>query len=315
MRALIEMVFRKASLRAFALAILPLITSSPLYAQGVFDMGSLTSTLSIDHVTQSESAKASGISSNSLSQVAMEQIAHPVARNHNPSETSFTFSQKNRQENLARMVKKTASNDPNGAKEMARIFASGDIIAQIGQGIAPYGLRTNNVADAYTVYWMTAWQASNQDNSDFDRASVAAVRQQSANILMSSAAFVNADDKTKQELAEIYLVQAALIQAVADEARSNPELRADLAQAVQRGARASGINLSNIRLTAQGFVPRSGGRSDASEAADDDSQLAANDDGAQADGANMGDYALYAVAGTGLLAGMFALGKGFSKKG
>ena len=38
-------------------------------------------------------------------------------------------------------------------------------------------------------------------------------------------------------------------------------------------------------------------------------------DGAQADGASMGDYALYAVAGTGLLAGMFALGKGFSKKG
>ncbi|MBN9787030.1 hypothetical protein DMP17_00255 [Pseudonocardia sp. TMWB2A] len=70
-----------------------------------------------------------------------------------------------------------------------------------------------------------------------------------------------------------------------------------------------------MTLTQDGFVPRSAGRSDASEAAGDDSQLAANDDGAQADGASMGDYALYAVAGTGLLAGMFALGKGFSKKG
>ncbi len=75
-----------------------------------------------------------------------------------------------------------------------------------------------------------------------------------------------------------------------------------------------GLDLTKMSLTQDGFVPRSGGRSDAGDAAGDDSQLAANN-GAQADGANMGDYALYAVAGTGLLAGMFALGKGFSKKG
>jgi hypothetical protein len=49
---------------------------------------------------------------------------------------------------------------------MEALFASSDIIGAIGQAMATIGLKTNNVADAYAVYWVAAWQASRGDMSD-----------------------------------------------------------------------------------------------------------------------------------------------------
>jgi hypothetical protein len=179
-------------------------------AQGVFDMGALTSTLSIDHVTQSENARASGVRSADISRITGQQLSGSIKRRYTPDDTRFRPSQKNRESNLAQIVRQTAAIDPEGAKKMQALFAVVDVIAEIGKGIAPYGLRTNNVADAYTVYWMTAWQAANQDNSDFMQAQVAAVRQQSADILMTTVAFVGSSDQLKQELADTTLCKRRL---------------------------------------------------------------------------------------------------------
>lgn len=291
------------------------LAGGPLKAQGVFDMGSLTNTLSVDHVTQSESARSSGVRSLDLSKRTMLQLTQPVSTNHSPSDTAFPVSKKIRQQNLDRIVKKTAANDPAGAKEMERIFANADVIAEIGQGIAPFGLKTNNVADAYTVYWMTAWQAANQDNSDFDAPTVASVRQQSADILMSVNAFVRADDGIKQELAEIYLVQAALIQAVADNARSNPQLRSQLATAVKKGAKVSGLDLGRMTLTAEGFV-LNGRKTDAASETESGAEKAlAADEPADGTGVSGTEMALLAAAGGAGLAGVFFVGRAMGKKG
>ena len=178
----------------------------------------------------------------------------------------------------------------------------------------PMGLRADNVADAYTLWWVIAWHAVQQRDGNSDPSVMRAVKAQATQALLNAPEFLNASDAQKQEIAEALIIQAGLIDGHMENAKGNKKYQSDLAKAVNQGARSMGLDLTKMSLTQDGFVPRSGGRSDAGDAAGDDSQLAANN-GAQADGANMGDYVLYAVAGTGLLAGMFALGKGFSKKG
>jgi hypothetical protein len=300
---------------AFAgVIVITAVMAQPAKAQGVFDMGALTGTLSVDHVTQSERARSSNIKSADISQLTMRRLQQSAAANHKPAETSYAVSKSARVANLQQIVKKTAVQDATGAKMMEQLFANTDVIAEIGRGIAPYGLKIDNVADAYTVYWMTAWQAAHKDNSSFEPSAVAAVRLQAADIFMQTSAFVDADDSIKQELAEIYLVQAALIQAVADEAVSNPSLQSDLASAVRKGGNASGLDLDKMTLTEEGF--REGGprkRSDASEATESEKALAANDTRSDGDGAT--NYALIAAAAGAGLGGVFLLGKAMGRKG
>ena len=220
-----------------------------------------------------------------------------------------------RRQNLARFAAETRKQNPQSADQMDKLFGSVDFIGQIDNMMRPMGLRADNVADAYALWWVVAWHAANGRQGEPNRTTMAAVKQQAANALLATPQFAATNNAQKQEMAEALLVQTALIDASIDDAAGNSTKVSALARAVNQGAQHMGLDLTKMTLTQDGFVPRSGGRSDVSDAAGDDSQLAANDHGAQADGANMGDYALYAVAGTGLLAGAFALGKGFSKKG
>jgi hypothetical protein len=84
--------------------------------------------------------------------------------NINLSENSeylrFNSSITRRKQNFAQFIAKTKSNNPEGAQQMERIFSSSDVIAAIAKGISSFGLRVDNVADAYTVYWTNAWLGS-----------------------------------------------------------------------------------------------------------------------------------------------------------
>ena len=171
------------------------------------------------------------------------------------SSSSYKVSLSNRKKNLDSIVNKTRANSPKDADALAKIFASTDIIDDVGKGIAPYGLKTNNVADAYAVYWMTAWQAAHGDTSDFTTSQSQAVKQQAANALLATAEFVSATDAIKQEMAEAYLVQAALIQASVDVAQTDRTIAKGLPSAVRKGAKASGLDLDAMTLTDEGFVP------------------------------------------------------------
>ncbi|WP_337827085.1 DUF6683 family protein [Pseudonocardia sp. TMWB2A] len=228
---------------------------------------------------------------------------------------TYTPSMSVRKQNYAAYVQQLRKMDDASATQAAQFLASNDIVEQLDGAMRPMGLRANNVADAFTLWWVIAWHAANGRQGEPSPSIMATVKRQAASALSATPQLASASNTVKQEMAESLLIQAALIDAALDDAKGDRTKTAALARAVNQGAQKIGLDLTKFNLTQDGFVPRSGGRSDAGDAAGDDSQLATNDDGAQAEGASMGDYALYAVAGTGLLAGMFALGKGFSKKG
>jgi hypothetical protein len=73
--------------------------------------------------------------------------------------TRFTFipSRARRDRNLASFVAKVREVDPAGASKMQALFASTDIIVALGRELEAYGLKTDDFADAYTVYWVQAW--------------------------------------------------------------------------------------------------------------------------------------------------------------
>jgi hypothetical protein len=246
--------------------------------------------------------------------------------------TTYSPSAARTRANLAAFASKTRKVDPEGAAKMDQLFASTDIIGQIGQGIAPYGLKTNNVADAYAVYWINAWEASRGiAGASETRQRAQAVRTQASNAMAAVPALATATDAQKQEFAEAMLVQAALISAYMDDAAGNPAQLRAIGAAVAKGAKAMGLDLDTMDLTPNGFVPAKGRkRSDAGDALDgdaangaanSDTTLASNDapnrDNAPSDPLSgpLATYALIAAAGGAGLGGVFLIGKAMGKKG
>lgn len=239
---------------------------------------------------------------------------------NNVVEANYIASKARTRENLAKFVAKTRSVDSSGADQMEHLFASTDIMNQIGQAMDSVGLRPDNVADAYAVWWVAAWKAVN--NKDIGDSSVMynAVKQQVMNVLSATPQFSSASDALKQEMAESMLIQAAMIDAHVDAAAGDPSQQMALAKAVNQGAKQMDMDLTKMDLTKNGFVKRSGKRSDVGDGAavpsQEGSALAANDNAAATARENdSGKLALYGVGGAALLAGVFALGKSFGGKG
>lgn len=169
---------------------------------------------------------------------------------------SFSPSQSRRRANLAAFIDRTRKIDPNGADAMQQLVMSSDVISQIDQVMRPLGLRADNVADAYAVWWVAAWQAVNNRDLGSSEAVYSSVKTQTSNALISTPAFASVTDAQKQELAESMLVQAAMIDAYVDFAAGNPTQQAALAKAVNQGAKKMGLDLTKMNLTEKGFVPR-----------------------------------------------------------
>ena len=85
-----------------------------------------------------------------------------------------------------------------------------------------------------------------------------AVKRQATDALLAAAGVTAMTEAQKQEFAESLLVQAMLIDASVDMAREQPALMPQLKLAVAKGARRSGLDLSAMTLTPQGFRMENG---------------------------------------------------------
>jgi hypothetical protein len=159
----------------------------------------------------------------------------------------------NRQANLKRFVEKTRQTNPAGAIELEQLFTSNDVIGQINQAMVKAGLKANNVADAYALYWISAWLGARGRNENLPKAQMIAVRNQAASALLNMPEFTSATDAKKQEITEVMLVQAALIDASIESAKSDPALLAQTQKAITKGAEGFGLDLYSMTLTPQGF--------------------------------------------------------------
>ncbi|GAA0745264.1 MULTISPECIES: DUF6683 family protein [Sphingomonas] len=172
-----------------------------------------------------------------------------------PGMHRYAPSKARRMANLARFVSKTRAADPRGADDLQKLFAQGDFIEKIGALVAPQGLRIDNIADAYALWWITAWEAAHGDNDTPNRATLAAVRRQAASAIGATGEIAGASDAQKQELAEALWVQSALLDGAVEQAKQNPERMRAIGDAARKGAAQMGLDLDSFALTAHGFVP------------------------------------------------------------
>lgn len=179
------------------------------------------------------------------------------------SSLRYTPSKARRSANLATFVQKTRAADPQGAADLQKLFAGGDFIEKVGALVAPQGLRIDNVADAYALWWINAWQASRGNNDTPDRAVLSAVRAQAASAVTATGEIARASDAQKQELAEALWVQAALIDGAVEQAKHDPARLREVGAAVRKGAKSMGLDLGMIDLTREGFVPAGTSQNDA----------------------------------------------------
>jgi hypothetical protein len=168
----------------------------------------------------------------------------------------YSASSARRTQNLANFVTRTRAQSPQEAARLEQLFASTDIIGQIGGAIAPLGLSTTNVADAYTLYWISAWNGANGTETSPERAQVQAVRRQAAAALSMTSEIAGADNALKQEMAEVLLLQSALIDQAVTAAKNDPATLDQIARAVRQGASAAGLDVDHVTLTANGFIAR-----------------------------------------------------------
>ncbi|QAY75994.1 DUF6683 family protein [Sphingosinicella sp. BN140058] len=224
-----------------------LALASPAAAQdlgGALDLGQLGADIGVNNAIRAN--------------VARSRPATRPVRIVPGTETQLSFrpSLEQRRKNLAQFVARSRARDAEGAARMEALFASGDVIGRINGQLGTYGFRTNHVADAYAAWWINAWLASRGRTDDPTRAQIDAVRAQAADAMRALPQLARASDATKQEMAEAYLVQTALIGSALDAANGNPERMRQVAAAVRQAARAAGLDLAAMNLTDRGFVPR-----------------------------------------------------------
>ncbi|MBX7482743.1 DUF6683 family protein [Qipengyuania qiaonensis] len=236
-----------------AIAMIAMFAFPPAPAKAVvpvFDMGMLTNTVSQDHNVKSEQRRAGGASKLLLSPdpaVSAPRLPETVLR-YDPSVDQRTA-------NFASFVKRTRRTDPQAAADLEQ-NVSPKIIQQIDQSIQPYGLSAYNLADAYAVWWVTAWDAVFDPTNQATRSQMQAVRRQAANAILVIPEFGNLTNAQKQELAEAYLLHASIIMTYIDYAQANPEKQGEVASNIKQGALKSGMDLDGMVLTEGGFQPR-----------------------------------------------------------
>ncbi|AQR73336.1 DUF6683 family protein [Sphingomonas sp. LM7] len=223
------------------------VLAAPAAAQDGVDWGGLMSGIA-EGSAMDEAAQGS-VSSNRRGSARSTRVAPaPAVR------LTYKPSMERRRANFAQFVAKTRKKDPEGAALLEKELASSDVIGKMGRALAGYGMRTDNVADAYAAWWLNAWLASRQRTDTPPARQIAAVRAQAARAMSSLPQMATASDAVKQEMAEANLVQTALIGAYLEHAKNDPALLRRIAAAVRQGARESGLNLGGMELTDDGFV-------------------------------------------------------------
>jgi len=160
--------------------------------------------------------------------------------------------------------------DAAARAELEKMIASQPtLMDDIRDSIAPYGLDSHDVADAYTMWWINAWLVANKRDENPDRGTIAMVKNQVRTAFATTPDFAKASDAQRQEFAEALLLQATMLGSMFEQWKNDPKMLDQLADAARKGAEASGLDLSMMTLTRNGFVPREGADSSGAVAGED----------------------------------------------
>jgi hypothetical protein len=166
---------------------------------------------------------------------------------------SFKTSLTDRKLIIAQLLQAKRDINPAAAQDLERFLGNSDVIGQTSKAMVSAGLNPNNVADAYAFYWTRAWLGVRGQIESLPRAQMIAVRDQVATMLLTVPQMTAATNGQKQGLAESMLIRSALVKAAINSGQSDPVLLEKIKVSIAQGAKSTGLDVSQITLTAQGF--------------------------------------------------------------
>lgn len=172
--------------------------------------------------------------------------------------TDFVQSPARTKQNLAQFIAKTrAAGNADAAMQMEQLFSQPNFMADVAKALAPYGLKTNDAADAMTLWWVASWNAAHGRTDTPSPATFAAVKAQVKRAFAATPTFAKTTDAQKQEMAEAMLLQGLLMDAASEQAvKQGGDMVQQVADAAIKGAKVSyNMDLTAMTLTPQGFVP------------------------------------------------------------
>jgi hypothetical protein len=238
-----------------SLTIVGLLVGFPQFAkaQGVFNMGMLTNTLSQDTVVSSERGRGQK-SNNRKTSLKSALTRSRSAKTGKTTQVAFTPSPAVRKKSIAGFLSRMRAVDPQLASSLEKEFATKDIFGELARKLATYDLKTNSVTDAFTLYTVVAWQGVRGNNDDPSKSHVRGVREQMSHVFTEIPSLTSATDTKKQELADAFILQALLIDICVAGAKKHPEQMSQVKSALAMGTKATlGFDLTTFKLTDKGL--------------------------------------------------------------
>lgn len=235
-------------MRKLMILAVAMTSATPLAAQGVFNMGMLTNTLS-------QGSGDSPAVSSARSDGAFRSMLRPSRGPVRVNPASFTFrpDMAERKRNMAGIVGAVRRADPAGADGLAAVLRQQDLIAAINRELPRAGLRANSVPDAMAYYLVTAWYGV-RGSTDSKPADFRAVRDQFARAVGTTPGFSQLGNAGRQRLAESMLMQGMIADKAVRDAQGNPGQLRPIRSALNAGARQTfGFDLTQLRLGANGL--------------------------------------------------------------
>lgn len=195
---------------------------------------------------------------NLLSSTVADQVDEEPTNATNQVAILYTASKSRRTATLTKIVNDFSRLNPEQAtfiKGMLLGDGSGDVIERMAPLISVYGFRVDNLADAYSIFWITAWQASRGNfDSQSSHEQAQAVKKQVAAAFTSAPQMGKVSDADKQAYAEALLVQATIVSINVGRAKADPSAVPKFREDVREMAEALGVDVDSMDLTPTGFV-------------------------------------------------------------
>ena len=205
----------------------------PATAQGVFDLGSLTNTLTINAKPVDTAIKAPLVSESQL---------------------TFTASPTVRKEAVDGFVAAMSQASPELGTQLGAAFGGADVFAQIDAGLEPFGLKTNNIADAYTLYMVNAWMASQGNRDQNTRAQADGTKAMVMATFSATPDLLKLDARQKQLFADSLVLNAMLYDSMLQATADNVQATQNVQGEVTAAAKLLGIDLSLFSMTPNGLA-------------------------------------------------------------
>jgi hypothetical protein len=181
-------------------------------------------------------------------------IYNKAAPTATPQSLKFVPNNTQRKKNIADYVARVSKIAPDYAPQLAAEYADGSVFMQYGQALKGVGLDANDLGDNFTVWWMSAWEASMGRPVNIAPASFANVKLQVGRILAGKA-FAAMTNVQKQRFSDSLAIQAMILSNQIKQAKTDPAIAKQLAIGIKQGAKKLGLDLESMTLKENGFVP------------------------------------------------------------